>query len=198
MKLPPEPNLDRPGAGLPIPERWIARLLFAHKLRTGSRERFRAVFHEEREKIAHLVADLPVADRSTRVLIPRLRGLEDSSRYWSVWMTLDHLRITNESFANVVRALGSGRIPPGKADTAAVKPDPAVGAEIEQAYTASCDAFLAAMDAVSELRTSLRFEHPWFGPLDAFGWTALAATHLGIHRSQIERIGKKFRSGSST
>jgi hypothetical protein len=29
------------------------------------------------------------------VLIARPRGLEDSSRYWSVWMTLDHLRIVH-------------------------------------------------------------------------------------------------------
>jgi len=30
--------------------------------------------------------------------------------------------------------------------------------------------------------------HPWFGPLDAAGWHALAAGHMAIHRVQIERI----------
>ncbi|MBX3389322.1 MAG: hypothetical protein KF691_07680 [Phycisphaeraceae bacterium] len=40
-----------------------------------------------------------------RVLIPRLRGLEDSSRYWSVWMMLDHLRIVNSQVAMVIASL---------------------------------------------------------------------------------------------
>ena len=31
------------------------------------------------------------------------------------------------------------------------------------------------------------------GPLDAAGWHALSATHLGIHRAQIERIWDGLR-----
>lgn len=193
----PEPVLDRPGAGLPIPERWIARMLFAYKVRTGRRAGFRQSFQNEREKIGELVAGVLPEVRSTRILIPRLRGLEDSSRYWSIWMTLDHLRITNLAFANVVRMLAAGGIPPRKADTAAVKPDPGVGAAVETDYEAACGAFLAVVDSTAELRTPLRFEHPWFGQLDALEWTALAATHMGIHRAQIERIAKKCRSGST-
>ena len=38
------------------------------------------------------------------------------------------------------------------------------------------------------VRTKLRHAHPWFGPLDAAGWHAMAAMHMGIHRKQIERI----------
>ena len=36
----------------------------------------------------------------------------------------------------------------------------------------------------------------WFGPLDAAGWHALAAGHMGIHRVQIERIVKGFPTAS--
>lgn len=39
-----------------------------------------------------------------------------------------------------------------------------------------------------EKKSPLRFLHPWFGPVDAADWHALAGTHLGIHRKQIERI----------
>ena len=37
-------------------------------------------------------------------------------------------------------------------------------------------------------QTAARYRHPWFGPLDAAGWHALAATHMGVHRRQLERI----------
>lgn len=186
-----EPVLDRPGAGLPTPELWIARILLAYRIRTGSRDAFLSRFQEERARIRGLVANSPPEHRSVRVLIPRLRGLEDSSRHWSIWMTLDHLRITNEAFARVIGALTAGRIPPGKADTAAVKPDPQVGEEIEPAFEASCESYLAVVSGAGELRTTLRFEHPWFGALDAFGWMGLAGTHMGIHRAQIERISQR-------
>lgn len=197
IRMSEEPVLDRPGAGLPAPELWMARILFRNTLRKGSREDFLKRFELERGKIRELIVAIPREERGTRILIPRLRGLEDSSRFWSTWMTLDHLRITNQSFTRVVQALTSGQVPPGKADTAAVKPDPEVGSEIEADYENSCDAFLETVNGVGELHTPLRYEHPWFGPLDAFAWTALAATHMGIHRAQIDRIGKKWRSGST-
>ena len=48
--------------------------------------------------------------------------------------------------------------------------------------------------AVKDLNTSARYAHPWFGPLDAAGWHALAAGHLQIHRQQIERIVEGLRA----
>lgn len=190
-----EPLLAAPGAGLPGPELFIARRLFAWKRRFGSREGFSRQFDSERAAIVDLVAAVPEELRGRRVLIPRLRGLEDSSRHWSVWMTLDHLRITNEVFAGVIATLAAGRIPPGKADTAAVKPSPGAGPEVEADYEASCDDLVAVVAGIAELKTALRFPHPWFGPLDAAGWHALSATHLGIHRAQIAEIARRLPGG---
>ncbi len=190
-----EPILEAPGAGLPASELFVARRLFAWKRRFGSRRRHRETFLKERARIRELVDSCPRDLRATRVLVPRLRGLEDSSRHWSVWMVLDHLRITNEAFAEVIAALAAGRIPPGRASTAAVKPSPEAGAETEAAYEASAGRFLDTVAGLPELRTGLRYEHPWFGPLDAAGWHALAALHLGIHRSQIAEIRRRLSGG---
>ena len=47
------------------------------------------------------------------------------------------------------------------------------------------------MEASAPLREACgdtTYAHPWFGPLDARGWQALAAFHLDLHRVQIERI----------
>lgn len=182
-----QPNLAPPGAGLPLPELWIARALFAVRRWTGSRATFDAAFAAERARIAALVRDLDPARGAVRKLIARPRGLEDSSRDWSVWMTLEHLRIVNKGIAGLIAGLASDRPPQGASSTAAVKPQ-VVGAEVVAGYEAACDAVVAAAGGVADLHTGARFTHPWFGPMDAAGWHALAATHMRIHRVQVERI----------
>ena len=160
---------------------------------TGNEARFRQRFVEERERIRSLLSACPTARRGERVLIERVRGLEDSSRHWSIWMTLDHLRIVHDSVAGILDALARHQVPPGKASTAAVKPSLSVGPEVESAYEASCDRVLAVLDRTGERRSGIRFAHPWFGSLDAHGWCALAGTHLRIHRLQMERILQQLR-----
>lgn len=182
------PSLAPPGAGLPLPELWIARALFAVRRWTGSRATFDAAFAAERARIAARVRDLDPERGARRVLIARPAGLEDSSRDWSVWMTLDHLRIVNKGIAGLIVGLASDKPPRGVSSTAAVKPPAGVGPEVVTAYEAACDQVLAAARSVADLHTAARFEHPWFGPMDAAGWHALAATHMRIHRVQIERI----------
>lgn len=183
-----EPKLAAPGAGLPKVELFAGRSLFALRRLTGNRDSFDAQFRKERTLIRTLVSSCDAQSAARRVLIKRPTGLEDSSRYWSVWMTLDHLRIVHGEFTRIIQALTKGVLPEGEASTAAVKPDPGVTADVVAAHEASCDAWLAAVAASPDLHTAVRFAHPWFGPLRASGWHALAGGHMGIHRVQIERI----------
>ncbi len=183
-----EPQLAAPGGGLPTIELFVGSLFFALRRLTGSRSSFDARMRKERDLIRALVSSCDSESAAQRVLISRPRGLEDSSRYWSVWMTLDHLRIVNLAIAHVVGALAEGLIPKGEASTAAVKPSKEVTAAVVIAYEASVDALIATVAASPNLNTSLRYAHPWFGPLNAAGWNAIAGIHMGIHRVQIERI----------
>ena len=183
-----EPKLAAPGAGLPKTELFVARLLFALRRWSGNRAAYDARFHRERKTIRTLAGACDAESGARRVLISRPPGLEDSSRHWSVWMTLDHLRIVHHEFARVIGALTRGILPEGEASTAAVKPSPEATIAVVVAYEESCDALLAAVAAAPSLKTAVRFAHPWFGPLDASGWHALAGGHMGIHRVQIERI----------
>lgn len=188
METETEPKLAAPGTGLPPHELMIGRMLFALGRRLQSRAKVRERFVREHSTISGLVARCPEELRGQRVLVARSPGMEDSSRYWSVWMTLDHLRITNLAFAMAVGSLAKGEVPGRKASTADVKPDPGVDAAVEAAFAASCGEYLRVEEAVADLRTPLRYEHPWFGPLDAAGWHALAAGHMRIHRRQLENI----------
>ncbi len=185
-----EPILAAPGAGLPAVELIIARLLFRLQNWRGNREAFNARFTREREAIQRLVNSSNATTAATRVLIKRLPGMEDSSRNWSVWMTLDHLRIVNHGIAKTIASLAKEIPPPGRASTAAVKPSPSVDASVVDAYEKSCEAVLTTVAAAPHLKTQARFTHPWFGALDASGWHAMAGSHMGIHRQQIEQILK--------
>jgi hypothetical protein len=188
MTKTPEPQLAPPGAGLPALEHLIARVLFGLRRKTGSRASFTAKFQHERAKIRALLGSVDAESGARHVLIARCRGLEDSSRHWSVWMTLDHLRIVNLEMARVISNLASGLVPPGAASTAAVKPSLDADASVVADYEASCDTLLATAAAVPDLNTAARFAPPWFGEMNASDWYALAGGHMGIHRTQIERI----------
>lgn len=124
----------------------------------------------------------------TQVLIKRLPGLEDSSRYWSVVMTLDHLRIVNKEVAGVIASLCAGQLPQKPVSTAAVKPEEGVDLSVVSAFEQGCHDFEKTVAAQKELRTPLCHTHPWFGPMNAADWHFMAAFHMGLHRRQIERI----------
>lgn len=190
MKADETPQLAPPGAGLPFPENLIARVLLGLKRATGNPQSFTARFIAERALIGGLIAGKEDAALSKRVLIARPPGLEDSSRYWSVWMTLDHLRIVHHAFIGVLESLAAGRVPEGEASTAAVKPDEQVTGAVVADYEASCDALLATIGRIRDFKTRAKYPHPWFGPMDAHGWLALGGGHMGIHRVQIGRILK--------
>jgi uncharacterized damage-inducible protein DinB len=183
-----QPSLAPPGAGLPLPELWIARFLFKLGRLAYSHDGATQRFLGERAAIRSLLNSASASQCGVPVLIPRLKGLEDSSRFWSVWMTLEHLRITNTVFASVIQTLSSGKLPEFEARTEAVKPSPATGAESVASYEASCDAILDVLHLHSELRHTQRFPHPWFGPMTAADWHLLAGGHMAIHRRQIEAI----------
>lgn len=193
------PKLAAPGGGIPAIERWVGGFLFAISRWRGTPDRFSARFSNERQSIRDLYTSADETRLGRRILIPRLRGLEDSSRFWSVWMTLDHLRIVNAQIAMVVLQLSCGRVPPGQASTAAVKPSPDVGPDVIPAYESSCDNLLAAVAKpalpLDSASAKPRYPHPWFGPLDAKGWHAMAAMHMGIHRAQIQRILQAISGG---
>lgn len=185
---PTEPSLAPPGAGIPTIERWVGGVALAWKRWRGTPQRLVADFDRERRAIADLYRGRDEQTLSQRVLIPRLPGLEDSSRFWSVYMTLDHLAIVNELIAYAIGELTKGRVPPAGGGTAAVKPRVVSGAAVMDAYETSCDRIAALATEPVELRTRQKYPHPWFGPLDGLGWYAMASTHMGIHRAQIRSI----------
>jgi hypothetical protein len=130
----------------------------------------------------------------TPVRIPRPRGIEDSSRNWSAAMVLEHLVIVNLGIAAVISALCSGDDDEELAVVRIeeVKPSEDAGLEQIERLKKAAEIYAGTLRREGSLRTQARHPHPWFGPLDARRWHALAAVHMGLHRRQIERIVQRL------
>lgn len=186
--VPEIPPLAAPGAGLPWPELQIAKLLFRTQLWGSGRKSATALIAAECGQILRLSSACDDESGARRVLIKRLPGMEDSSRYWSVFMVLEHLRVVNEFIAETIATLGRGEEPQRVASTAAVKPDPSVDGTVGGLFERSCGDIVRAAQEIPDLHTRVRHAHPWFGPLDAGAWHFLAGFHMRLHRAQIRAI----------
>lgn len=185
------PPLAPPGAGLPPLELWLDRLGFRLLRTLLGRERIRRWLMAETRQVLAVAGRLSEEQARQPVLIPRLTGLEDSSRHWSAGMVVQHLVIVDTGIADLLEALGQGHAFGREVRIAEVKPSPGAGLEQLPILQSTLEAYLARLAAIPRLRTGHTHAHPWFGPLDAHGWHALAALHTRIHRRQLEAVVRR-------
>lgn len=184
------PKLAPPGAGLPPLEWAVAKfIMFPTLFRTRSSAEAIKEFEKESNEIIRLVNQTPTNLQTERRLIPRLRGLEDSSRYWSIAMTLEHLVIVGHGMRQIISDLAGGGTQLKPRGTADVKPsvdaDPAVALS---KFEEMSRRFIDETSALDLSHSNAKHPHPWFGPLNARQWLIFAAPHESIHRKQIESI----------
>ena len=184
-------ELQPPGAGLPPFELIMVKSVFALKTMFTSDEKALAIFEREMKILMRLhdTVDLVAADE--RVLIDRIVGIEDSSRNWSLYMVLDHLRIVNAEILKLIDALKRGIVPKGEIGIEFYKPDPEPDPSVADDFKEGCYDYLEVLRAHGRLRTRLTFAHPWFGEMDGHKWGVLGAVHMGIHRRQARIIMAK-------
>ena len=181
-------QLAPPGAGLPTLERWLSRTLLQALRIFLSKDALTRWLHRETETVLALAASLPATLASQPILIPRVAGLEDSSRGWSANMVLQHLVIVDTGIRQLAEALAKGNSFDREVRIAEVKPELTAGAEQHALLRAAVDDYARLIDRLGELRCPLRHAHPWFGQLDLRGWHTLAAMHTTAHRRQMQRI----------
>lgn len=185
------PRLEPPGAGLP----WYQHL--AVKYYIGPFVAGRAQVKESRrsfeilhEKILNLAREIPADQFDEKVIVPPQMGLEDSSRYWSAAMTLEHLLIVGEGMKHIIRELSAGRSPGLNATTAQVKPKGASQREqLLQHFEVFTRTTMDKMEPLVAGKDSIVTEnHPWFGAFRARQWFWLFGVHAGIHYKQLKKI----------
>lgn len=189
-----EPHLEAPGAGLPPLEGWILRHVgFPILCARMSRDEALSRFDREGRKALELARGCSGEELRRPILIERFRGIEDSSRNWSILMTVHHLLIVGKSMLRIARFLADGREFPREVRVADVKPDPEIGPEVLDEFEEWLEGYAEAVPGQPWPDTP-KHVHPWFGPLGVEKWLKLNALHNGIHREQIERIRNALKS----
>jgi hypothetical protein len=183
-----EPSLDAPGAGLPWLERTVLNVGLRLYAAVMPKPRVLASFATHAKAAIADVEDLSEEAARRRVLIARQPGIEDSTRFWSPFMVLEHMAIVGEGVAGLVLALDKGRDPGREVRIQDVKPSPEVGPEAIERLRGVVARYARLVGRLGELRGPASHPHPWFGPLNARQWLSLAAVHNGVHRRQLRAI----------
>jgi uncharacterized damage-inducible protein DinB len=190
-----EINLAPPGAGLPLLERLVVRWVVGPVIsKRVPLKKCREDYEAATAKILERVRSASITMLKEPVLVDPMSGLEDSSRFWSVNQTLEHLLIVSKSIEGIILSLGSGKVPPGMGDPALVKPKNPDSDYIEE-FSAYAPSLMERLDLKIEagkidINSKLKFPHAWFGPMTARQWYWLLSRHQGIHKKQITLILK--------
>jgi hypothetical protein len=191
-KVIPMTDLQLPGAGLPWYERGTLNFLFKTGAHLLSDRATLKIFRAESNELQRIAHDDESYDVFEKLLIPRVIGIEDSSRNWSVAMVLDHLCLTNAEMMVAVESLSQGIVPKGEVDIALYKPHPDVGIDVFDRFQAVNERYIETIESLLDASANLKrrpvFPHPWFGWLSPHQWHVLAAMHQRIHRRQVQKI----------
>jgi hypothetical protein len=184
-----EPKLQKPGAGLPLFEGLFLKHIFMPvTLKIMPWDESHTMFLAQTEKILGLYQAINPQDRAKKILIPRLMGLEDSSRYWSANMTLEHIMIVTKGMTDIILSLDAEKTVPGVISTADVKPKGLSDDDLRSDFWQLMHDCAEQVGKIKNRNSTATHDHPWFGPLNTHGWHSLLPVHHNIHRRQLEKI----------
>lgn len=195
-----EPKLGKPGAGVPFLERMVLRwYLGPFQAARSNWEEVDVSFQKLAAKMLKTFEGLTPEQMETRVLVPSQKGLEDSSRYWSVAMVLEHVALVGNYMKAIVLELSNGRVPPHRVDTALVKPTGKAGAaESAKAFRAFSETVVKDIQkGVGDRESRSTLRHPWFGPFTAKQWHWLLVGHMLVHYKQLKEIVSRSQKNAS-
>ena len=150
------------------------------------------LFRWETRKLDRLLEADDSYDVSQIINIPRVIGVSESNRNWSVLMVLDHLCLVIEDCRKAIVALSDGVEPRGEIDLSFYAPSEDVGFEVigrfEHLTGCFCRDIQSAINGEATFLGPAQFSHPCFGTMNAKRWLAFAALHQVIHRRQVQKI----------
>jgi len=190
-----KPRLEKPGAGLPWAQAVLLRFyvgpFVAKKARWEDSEK---IFNLMNQKIIEKISDLNEEQLSRQVLVQPLPGIEDSSRYWSVAMTMKHIMIVADGMSHILKSITHEKELPVVVDVARVKPPEELSAlQVRDEFIRFSKEYLPKLNLeIGNREARQTHVHPWFGKFTARQWLWLLSGHSGIHYRQIKEIIKNL------
>lgn len=183
-------QLDSAGKGLPAIEALFLRRIGFPIMKTfTSWDRGMTLFESEGEKILNDVKELDDATLFRRVLIPKIVGIEDNSRYYSPAMVLWHLIYVGEAIQDGIISLSKNESPDLVVKIENFKPFVEISHKIVSEYETFLKAYRHTIETnVADKNIRNYHTHPWFGPMNPHQWLIMSAIHQWVHRRQIRKI----------
>ncbi len=187
-------DLDPLRGGIPWHERRAADLALRLYASSHSPAAILQAFRRDALQAKVLAQGVSEEQGRRQVQIARFPGIESSSRNWSVYMTLDHLVMVNTAIMALIHAICSDHNHGAEIRVEDVQPHADAGPDRIQALESAVERYTDVVERLGTLRSRERHPHPWFGPLTARQWHAVAAIHNRTHRAQIEKILRRLQS----
>ncbi len=187
-----EPVLAKPGAGLPFVDslylRWYLGPFVSRKADKTTNLRHFTLLGS---RVLREANGVPEGQRDAKVLVPAMRGIEDSSRYWSANEVLEHLMIVGTAMRGLIQLLAEGKTSDYVVRIADVKPKGKYkGGDARRDFTDFINETVKLLEPLDIVDGGPKHEHPWFGGFNSLQWTWLLAGHSGIHLNQLIAIKK--------
>lgn len=125
--------------------------------------------------------------------VPRMMGVDEDMRGWSLFQLLEHNTIVNRSITLLICHLAEGGDPetfPAIDPKLDVMPSADAGEEQVEAFRKSVQAFRENVAPLSGLRKTRTYPHPIFGNFTAHQWACMFAFHLKIHLRQARLLAE--------
>lgn len=192
-------NLAPSGTPMPLGFRLMLRY-FVGPMVAGRANWEKAVkgFDVVNAKILAEAAKLSDEEMNTRVLVPSQYGLEESSRYWSAAMVLEHIVIVGSGIKGIVISLSNGTVPDYKVELSRVKPrgkgTPQQAIADFKQFADTAQGEIAGQLGSKDSKAAL--DHPWFGKFNTRQWHWLLSAHSVIHLQQVRAIVERLKPTS--
>jgi hypothetical protein len=186
------PSLEKPGAGLPFFEALFVRWYVGpFQSRKNDKAKNLRLFSMIGARLLKEFASVPEDKRDQKVLVPRMKGVEDSSRNWSPNEVLEHLMITGEGMRGIIIELANGRTSGYEVKIENFKPKGKyAGGDAREDFKKFVDETVALLEPLKIEDEGPDHKHPWLGRFNALQWTWLLAGHGGLHLAQLQAIKK--------
>lgn len=187
-----QPQLEKPGAGLPFLEALMVRWYIGpYQSRKNDAQKNLRLFSMAGARILKEAASVPEDKRDQKVLVPRMKGVEDSSRFWCANEVLEHLMITGEGMRAVIKSLADNKPIDYVVRIENFKPkDKYKGTDARSDFKKFLDETVSQLETLKIEDEGLTHLHPWLGRFNALQWTWLLAGHNGLHLQQLQAIKK--------
>lgn len=185
-------KLEKPGHGLPKIDAIFLKHIGFPILKTFiSWDNAMKFFEYEGKEILNLVKDLSKDKLFKKVLIPKIFGIEDNSRYYSPAMVLWHLLYVGETLQEGIVSLSKNEKIDFTVKIENFKPFVQIDEDIVEKY----ENFLNNYKKFIETNIENKYinnclSHPWFGCLNPHQWLVMSAIHQMVHKRQIKKILK--------